>query len=117
MIEIKDVVKQYGEVRAADGVSFVAPAGKVTALLGPNGAGKTTTMRILLGLSRPESGTALIDGRRYEDLQGLRGTVGVGADGRGRGARRVEVRRGAGSVGLAGDSGSGEGRRGMRRLV
>ena len=80
MIEIKDVVKQYGEVRAADGVSFVAPAGKVTALLGPNGAGKTTTMRILLGLSRPESGTALIDGRRYEDLQDPRRTVGAALD-------------------------------------
>ncbi|MHB1325727.1 MAG: ABC transporter ATP-binding protein [Thermoleophilia bacterium] len=80
MIEVKDAVKQYGATRAADGVSFVAPAGKVTALLGPNGAGKTTTMRILLGLARPESGTALIDGRRYEELEDPRRTVGAALD-------------------------------------
>ena len=56
------------------------PAGKVTALLGPNGAGKTTTMRILLGLARPESGTALIDGHGYEELEDPRRTVGAALD-------------------------------------
>ncbi len=80
MIEVKDVVKYYGAARAADGVSFVAPAGKVTALLGPNGAGKTTTMRMLLGLARPRSGAALIDGRRYQDLENPRSMVGAALD-------------------------------------
>lgn len=80
MIEVADVVKRYGSTRAADGISFRAPEGKVTALLGPNGAGKTTTMRILLGLTRPESGTALIDGRAYQDLAEPRCTVGAALD-------------------------------------
>lgn len=80
MIEVREAVKHYGKTRAADGVSFEAPAGKVTALLGPNGAGKTTTMRVLLGLSRPQSGEALIDGKPYGDLKNPRNTVGAVLD-------------------------------------
>ncbi|WP_458646725.1 ATP-binding cassette domain-containing protein, partial [Streptococcus suis] len=44
-------------------VSFTAEEGEVTAFLGPNGAGKSSTLRILLGLDRPSSGTALIGGK------------------------------------------------------
>jgi ABC-2 type transport system ATP-binding protein len=68
MIEIQKLTKTYGGVRAVDGASFTAEAGRVTGFLGLNGSGKTTTLRMLLGLSRPTSGQALINGRRYRDL-------------------------------------------------
>ena len=62
MIDVKDLRKFYGGVRALDGVSFQVPQGQVVGLLGPNGAGKTTAMRILTGFVAPSSGTATIDG-------------------------------------------------------
>lgn len=80
MIEITGVTKTYGPTRAVDGVTFAAPSGMVTGFLGPNGAGKTTTLRILLGLARPDDGTALIDGSRYVDLRSPRRTVGAVLD-------------------------------------
>ena len=52
------VSKSYGSTRALDGISFSVPEGSVCGLLGPNGSGKTTALRILLGLSRPDSGKA-----------------------------------------------------------
>ncbi|MEU4692569.1 ATP-binding cassette domain-containing protein [Actinoplanes sp. NPDC023714] len=48
-------------------VSFEARPGRVTGFLGPNGAGKTSTLRVLLGLDRARGGTALVNGRRYEE--------------------------------------------------
>jgi ABC-2 type transport system ATP-binding protein len=80
MIEVSDVTKSYGSTRAVEGASFTAPAGVVTGFLGPNGAGKTTTLRILLGLARPDAGSALIDGVRYADLPSPRRTVGAVLD-------------------------------------
>ncbi len=80
MIEIRDVSKAFGSTRAVEGVSFTAPSGVVTGFLGPNGAGKTTTLRILLGLARPDAGSALIDGVRYSDLVSPRRTVGAVLD-------------------------------------
>ncbi len=62
MIEVKDLTKWYGSVRAVDGISFSVPAGQVVGFLGPNGAGKTTTMKILTGYLAPTAGTATIDG-------------------------------------------------------
>jgi ABC-2 type transport system ATP-binding protein len=62
---------------AVDELTFDVPAGAVTGFLGPNGAGKTTTLRILVGLARPSSGEALIDGRAYADLPAPRRTVGA----------------------------------------
>ena len=47
MIEVRDLVKSFGAVRAVSGVSFTARDGQITGLLGPNGAGKTTTLRML----------------------------------------------------------------------
>ncbi|MEH1016256.1 ATP-binding cassette domain-containing protein [Micromonospora sp. CPCC 206060] len=69
MIEARTLTKWYGSVTAVDGATFTAAAGRVTGFLGLNGSGKTTCLRMLLGLIRPTSGTALINGRRYRDLQ------------------------------------------------
>ena len=62
MIEVKEIFKSFGEVKAVDGVSFMAPDGQITGLLGPNGAGKTTTLRILYTLLEPDGGHAWVDG-------------------------------------------------------
>jgi ABC-2 type transport system ATP-binding protein len=77
VIEVRGLTKTFGDQRAVDGLSFSAPAGKVTGFLGPNGAGKTTTFRCLLGLAEPTSGAALIDGRAYRDLASPRHRVGA----------------------------------------
>ncbi len=62
-LEVRSLTKRYGGTVAVDDLSFAVEAGKVTGFLGPNGAGKTTTMRALLGLLRPSSGEALVEGR------------------------------------------------------
>jgi ABC-2 type transport system ATP-binding protein len=80
MIDVKGVTKSFGPTRAVESVSFVAPSGAITGFLGPNGAGKTTTLRILLGLARPDAGTALIDATRYRDLSSPRRKVGAVLD-------------------------------------
>ncbi|GAA4108751.1 ATP-binding cassette domain-containing protein [Streptomyces hundungensis] len=67
-IDVQDLRKEYGSTRAVDRLTFAVEPGRVTGFLGPNGAGKSTTLRILLGLDRPTSGTALVGGRRYADL-------------------------------------------------
>ncbi len=77
MIEARDLTKRYGDKTAVDHLSFNVEPGRVTGFLGPNGAGKSTTMRLILGLDRPHSGTATIDGRRYADLPQPLRTVGA----------------------------------------
>jgi ABC-2 type transport system ATP-binding protein len=62
MIHVENLVKNFGEVKAVDGVSFDVPAGEIFAFLGPNGAGKTTTIQMLTTLQRPTSGTMSLDG-------------------------------------------------------
>ncbi len=62
MIEVRELSKSFGDVRAVDGVSFRAENGRITGLLGPNGAGKSTTLRILCSVMKPDGGTALVDG-------------------------------------------------------
>ncbi len=68
MIEIEHVTKRYGEKVAVDDLSFSVKPGIVTGFLGPNGAGKSTTMRVILGLDRPNSGRATVNGKAYRDL-------------------------------------------------
>ncbi|MFD3523549.1 ABC transporter ATP-binding protein [Streptomyces sp. NPDC058653] len=68
-IEVKDLTKVYGRVRAVDRITFSVRPGQVTGFLGPNGAGKSTTMRLVLGLDRPSSGTATIGGRPFSGLK------------------------------------------------
>jgi ABC-2 type transport system ATP-binding protein len=61
-VEARQLVKRFGVVAAVNGVSFQAMRGEIFGFLGSNGAGKTTTLRMLCGLVKPTSGTALIDG-------------------------------------------------------
>ena len=61
-VEVKNLVKTFGKFRAVDDVSFYIPQGEIFGLLGPNGAGKTTTIRMLIGILRPDSGTANVLG-------------------------------------------------------
>ena len=62
MIEVKNLHKAFGEVKAVDGVTFTARDGEITGLLGPNGAGKTTTLRMLYTLMKPDAGQVLVGG-------------------------------------------------------
>jgi ABC-2 type transport system ATP-binding protein len=77
MITIDSLTKRYGAFTAVDDVSFTARSGRVTGFLGPNGAGKSTSMRVMVGLTTPDSGQALIDGRPYADLPNPGLEVGV----------------------------------------
>ncbi len=61
-IEVRGLVKRYGEVVALDGIDLSVPAGTVFGLLGPNGAGKTTAVRVLTTSTRPDEGTASVLG-------------------------------------------------------
>jgi len=62
MIEVDDLSKWYGPIRAVDHVSFDIPEGRIVGFLGPNGAGKSTTLRILTGFMPPSSGSASVAG-------------------------------------------------------
>ena len=84
MIEVRDLHKAFGSVKAVDGVSFKAEDGRITGLLGPNGAGKTTTLRMLYTLMRPDRGQVLVDGiDAAADPTGVRRRLGVLPDSRG----------------------------------
>ncbi|MGA7437795.1 MAG: ATP-binding cassette domain-containing protein [Luteibacter sp.] len=84
MIEVKDLRKAFGAVKAVDGVSFTARDGEITGLLGPNGAGKTTTLRMLYTLMKPDTGQVLVDGvDPADDPVAVRRRLGVLPDARG----------------------------------
>jgi ABC-2 type transport system ATP-binding protein len=76
-VEFAGLTKRFGTLTAVDDLTFSVTPGRVTGFLGPNGAGKTTTLRMLLGLVRPTSGTATIDGRAYADLEEPLAVVGA----------------------------------------
>jgi ABC-2 type transport system ATP-binding protein len=77
VIEVRGVSKRYGEKVAVDDLTFTVQPGVVTGFLGPNGAGKSTTMRLILGLDAPSSGSALVNGMAYRDLQAPLHEVGA----------------------------------------
>jgi ABC-2 type transport system ATP-binding protein len=84
MIELQQLTKRYGDLcappsrkLAVDGISATIRPGVVTGFLGPNGAGKPTTMRMVLGLDRPTSGAALVNGRPYVDSPAPLAEVGA----------------------------------------
>jgi ABC-type multidrug transport system ATPase subunit len=62
VVEVRDLAKSYGGLRAVDGVSFNVEPGQAVCLLGPNGSGKTTTLRSVTGLLRPDAGSVKICG-------------------------------------------------------
>lgn len=84
MLELTNLRKTFGAVKAVDGVSFTARDGEITGLLGPNGAGKTTTLRMLYTLMKPETGSIKVDGSDITtDPDGARRKLGVLPDARG----------------------------------
>lgn len=82
-IRFDSLVKQYGKQQAVAGLSASIMAGRITGFLGPNGAGKSTTLRCLVGLSDPSSGSAVILGAPYRDLENPLSRVGTVLDSRG----------------------------------
>jgi len=84
MIEVTNLHKSFGDVKAVNGVSFKAQDGQITGLLGPNGAGKTTTLRMLYSLLPPDQGEIRIDGLDpTRDAMEIKRTLGVVPDSRG----------------------------------
>ncbi|MGC4939958.1 ABC transporter ATP-binding protein [Kribbella sp. DT2] len=79
-IEVRGLSKTFGTVRAVDDLTFCVAAGAVTGFLGPNGAGKTTTLRMLLGLIRPDRGSATVAGASYRDIPAPPTVVGAALD-------------------------------------
>jgi ABC-2 type transport system ATP-binding protein len=78
MIEVDGVYKNYGPLRAVDGVSFSVKSGEVFGILGPNGAGKTTTVEILEGMRLPDSGIARINGMDTRDNpRAIKSVIGI----------------------------------------
>jgi ABC-2 type transport system ATP-binding protein len=78
VIEMTDLHKSYGSVRAVNGISLTVERGEVFGVLGPNGAGKTTTVETAAGLRRPDSGTVRVLGLNpAKDPDSVRQRVGV----------------------------------------
>ncbi len=77
MITLENLTKRYGGFTAVDNVSFTAAPGRVTGFLGPNGAGKSTSMRIMVGLTPANGGTARIGGHLYSEIPNPARHVGV----------------------------------------
>ncbi len=77
VVAVQGLVKQFGAVRALDGLDLTVPAGLIYGLLGPNGAGKTTLIRSLVGLVRPDAGTVHVLGKRLPaEADAVRAMVG-----------------------------------------
>ena len=74
-VDVDNVVKSFGTMRALDGVTLRVKAGEIYGLLGPNGAGKTTLIRAIVGLVAPDSGTVAVLGKQMPNLDIL-GSVG-----------------------------------------
>ncbi len=76
-VEVRGLVKKYGELTAVAGVDLTVQTGDVYGYLGPNGAGKTTSLRMMLGLIRPTAGTVRLFGRDpQQTVQALQGVAG-----------------------------------------
>jgi ABC-2 type transport system ATP-binding protein len=77
-IDVRQIVKRFGDFTAVDGISFAVEQGEIFGLLGPNGAGKSTLIRMLTTLIPPTSGTALVGGIDVtKDPNGVRVAIGV----------------------------------------
>lgn len=76
-IEVHELRKAFGDVRALDGASLTVPAGSVYGLVGPNASGKTTLLSIVRGVVRPTSGEALVFGRPPLDDPAVKGRIAL----------------------------------------
>jgi ABC-2 type transport system ATP-binding protein len=76
-IETQGLCKHFGKLTAVDGLSISVPAGTIAGFIGPNGSGKTTTIRLLLGLIRPDAGSATILGQPLTNRVGYLPHVGA----------------------------------------
>jgi ABC-2 type transport system ATP-binding protein len=77
MLKIDHLTKRYGATLAVNDLDFEVEPGVVTGFLGPNGSGKSTTMRVIIGLDRPTSGRATINGQTYDQLKAPLREVGA----------------------------------------
>ena len=77
MIEVQGLNKTYGQKQVLTNVSFRAENGLVTGFVGPNGAGKSTTMRMIAALEKPDSGTAVVDGKPFSEAEVPARTLGI----------------------------------------
>ncbi|MCZ8535946.1 ABC transporter ATP-binding protein [Paenisporosarcina quisquiliarum] len=78
MIEIKNLVKKYGSFTAVNGIGFSVNKGEIFGLLGPNGAGKSTTLEMMVGLRKPDTGSAIIGGFDIaKDLLKVKEVIGI----------------------------------------
>src|SRR5712671_4598808 len=71
-VNVEGLKKNFGPLRALDGVDLRIRPGEIYGLLGPNGAGKTTLIRAIVGLVAPDAGTVTVLGRRMPDVDNLR---------------------------------------------
>ena len=69
MLKVKDLVVNYGGIKAVKGISFEVPAKSIVTLIGSNGAGKSSSLQAILGLVKPKSGSILLEG---EDIFGMK---------------------------------------------
>ena len=78
IIQVHDLRKSYGDLKAVDGISFGVRAGEVFGILGPNGAGKTTTVEILEGMRPPDNGIAVVNGIAVQkDPRAVKKIIGI----------------------------------------
>ena len=75
MIQVKNVTKSFGDLKALDGLSMTVPTGAVYGLVGPNGSGKSTIIRHIMGIYRPDSGEILADGEPIYENPAVKGKM------------------------------------------
>ena len=68
LLEVTNVHKYFGGVRAVQGVSLTVQEGRVVGLIGPNGSGKSTLLNVMAGVAKPTAGTVMLDGRRIDNM-------------------------------------------------
>ena len=72
MLNVQNVTKTFGNVKALDGLSLAVPKGSVYGLIGPNGAGKSTAIRVITGVYQPDSGSVIMDGQPVFENPGVK---------------------------------------------
>ncbi len=103
-ITVDGLGKSFGPVEAVHDLSFTVEPGSVTGFLGPNGSGKTTTLRMILGLVTPSSGTALVEGVPFAELESPGRVVGAVLEVQGghpKRTARAHLRAQAAAIGVA----------------